>query len=373
MKVLMIYGALTPSKGGGIASVISNIVKHTHSKVDYTLASFYDHSQSVEFNDFNKDRQELINSYPPSVEIKFVRNLNDYTDLFLSRNKFDILHCHALSRTSILPIVTRALGGFRPSIIYSHHVGVQRYVKGALELSLAQALLGGVSLVWNRVVVNTQYCATHELARFPWLRQKIVLIPNGVDINLIRNTLPKKLEGDPAILFLGHVTYSKGIDILIKSFNSAIRDSRTQRAHLHIVGSGDSAPWRELVSKDLENNVHFWGAVAHDTAIKFLQGADIVVVPSRYENFSITILEAMAAGKPVIATNVGGTPEFLKNGVNGILANPIVSEIAAALRQMIEDEASRTEIGRNNVNAVQQFSWDRIADKYIKLYEDSIR
>lgn len=358
----MICGALTPNKGGGIASVINNIVKHTCSHVDYTLASFFDFQETDEI-------QEL---YPPSVRIELMRgNVKNNLQMLLSKEKnFDIIHVHGLNRYSALPVLASMLSGFRTAVIYSHHVGLEQIINGPFKLSYAYTLFNIVSRGWKKVIVNSHYCAIRELGRFRHLNQKMVMIPNGVDIYSINKATPLSVEGNPAIVFLGHVTNIKGIDILLKAFNSVSRELMGNEAHLHIVGSGDMDTYcRAYVKRmGLENRVHFWGAVTHSSALRILKGCDIFILPSRYENFPVVVLEAMAAGKPIIATSVGGIPEFFKNEANGILVEPLESEMASALRHLIEDEKFRIAAGAYNARNARTFSWEKIAKKYLCLY-----
>jgi glycosyltransferase involved in cell wall biosynthesis len=363
----MTCGALTPEKGGGIATVVSNIVKHTYSKVEYTLASFYDSPQS----------SEILDLYPPSVEIRLMKaNLENHVNtLFSKKNDFDIIHVNGLDRYSLLPVLARALKGCRISLTYSHHHGLEAFIKGAFRLSCAYALFDVASRGWGKVIANTQYCATTELGRFDHLKHKIVIIPNGVDINVVNKAPPIHLEGNPAILFLGHVSYIKGIDLLLRAFSSIAKDPFLEKAHLHIVGSGDMDKCCKayIKRKGLLNKVHFWGPVTHANALRILQGSDIFVLPSRYENFPVVLLEAMAAGKPIIATNVGGIPEFVKDGVNGILVSLLEPEIAEALKCLIKDEEYQSTLGQNNRRDVRPFSWEQVAKEYVCLYESLLQ
>lgn len=102
---------------------------------------------------------------------------------------------------------------------------------------------------------------------------------------------------------------------------------------------------------------------------RIMKGADVVVVPSRYEPFGIVVLEGMAAGKPVIATRVGGIPEVIKHGINGILTYPSSAQIAAAMKFFCENKERIQEYGRNNQTAVMSFDWEYIAQSYVKLYD----
>jgi len=103
-----------------------------------------------------------------------------------------------------------------------------------------------------------------------------------------------------------------------------------------------------------------------------MKGADIVVVPSRYETLGIVVLEAMAAGKPVIASRVGGIPEVAKHGVNGILTYPSSNQVAMAVKTFCEGRQLIEEYGKNNQKAIASFDWKKIGKSYAQLYASVI-
>jgi glycosyltransferase involved in cell wall biosynthesis len=100
-----------------------------------------------------------------------------------------------------------------------------------------------------------------------------------------------------------------------------------------------------------------------------LKGADIAVVPSRYENAGIVLLEAMAAGKPVVATRVGGIPEYVEHGVNGILVRPHSRQLAGAIKTLCENERLAADYARNNERSVKLYDWKNIVQSYVDLYD----
>ncbi|MCJ7424816.1 glycosyltransferase family 4 protein [Candidatus Bathyarchaeota archaeon] len=362
MKVLMICPSLTPRLGGGIASVVNNIVKFTHQKVDYTLVSKYDRSEL----------QEIRDLYPFPVKIVLVKEFSEYVSMFLSRRiDFEIIHFHGMNRLSLFPILARLSRGFRGSIIYSHHIAIDQLMSGA-KLVCARVLFEMVSPTWEKVIVNSRFCAD-ELSRSNRLANRTIVIPNGIDVGSVERVLPLSLEGDPAIVYVGHLIKLKGIDILLKAFSSLAHKSEAVNAHLHVVGSGDLDKACKNYAKriGLSNRIHFWGPTSHDHALRILRGSDMFVLPSRYENSPIVLLEAMAAAKPIIATNVGGIPEVAKDGVNGILVRPSISEMSKAVLYLIRNKKLAKNMSFNNSRDVRVFSWENIAHKYVSLYEDA--
>jgi glycosyltransferase involved in cell wall biosynthesis len=144
-----------------------------------------------------------------------------------------------------------------------------------------------------------------------------------------------------------------------------------REAKLHIVGPSIlEKPCKEYVAcHGLSEKVRFWGSVSESMKFRMMKGADVVIVPSRYEPFGIVVLEGMAAGRPVIATRVGGIPEIFKQGINGILTYPSSSQIASAMKSFCGRRELIEEYGRNNQEAATLFDWKYIAQSYAKLYD----
>jgi glycosyltransferase involved in cell wall biosynthesis len=239
-----------------------------------------------------------------------------------------------------------------------------------LKLAYYFSSLNLFGRIWKKIVAPSRFVAKNDLARFRNLKGKICLVRNGIDVELIRRAKPMRLEGDPSILFMGHLLYWKGIDILLDAMNMLVSQGIKANPMLHILGSGIMEEHcKEYVSRHgLADKVHFWGYAGESVKFRMLKGADMVVIPSRYETSSVVLLEAMAAGKPVIATRVGGIPELLKHGVNGILTSPLSGEIAMAIKSLCERKQLVEEYGRNNQEAAKLFDWKNIAQSYVQLY-----
>jgi glycosyltransferase involved in cell wall biosynthesis len=215
-----------------------------------------------------------------------------------------------------------------------------------------------------------------------FLKQKIVLdgvserkvevIPNGIDITKFRDAEKIILSGNPKLLFVGRLEQSKGIHILVASMK--LVKKRLPRAVLHVVGDG---PLKEnlksyVANHGLTENVIIHGSVTN-ALTSYYVSADICLVPSIYETFGIVTIEAMAAGKPVIATNVGGVPENITNLENGLLITPSVMSLENAITRLWSDKELMKKIASNNLKKSINYDWSRISDRYIALYNLLLR
>jgi glycosyltransferase involved in cell wall biosynthesis len=200
---------------------------------------------------------------------------------------------------------------------------------------------------------------------------KIVVIPNGVTLERFSSRNRSfRLAGFPSILYLGGLLKRKGVDVLIRALVGL--KSEHPKVKLHIVGAGIALSYLKALSvqEGIERDVVFWGQADYSSIPKFYGGADICVFPSRLEAFGIAILEAMASGKPIVASNVGGIPEIISDGKNGILVEPNDPEaLSKAIVMVYQDNALMKRLSANALETATRYSWKNIAEKYLCLYK----
>ena len=221
----------------------------------------------------------------------------------------------------------------------------------------------------DRIVVNSKYMRAKVAAWYGISRRKVVVIPNGVDVGGFSGSPDKVvLEGDPVILYLGGISRNKGVDVLFKAIDF-VRIQLPQ-TKLHILGPGSMSEFRlQAKKKGIEKYLVFHGQVSNFMVPCYYKAADICVLPSRNEAFGIVILEAMASRVPVIASDVGGIPETISDGENGIIfkageANDLSRKILALSR----DSGLGRKISQNAARKVIEYDWNNIAERYLSLY-----
>lgn len=174
---------------------------------------------------------------------------------------------------------------------------------------------------------------------------------------------------EPMVLFVGRMTYQKGPDLLVEAIPSILR--YYPNAKFVFVGDGD-------MMRSVENQAHaleishatrFLGYRSGQELIDIFKAADVVCIPSRNEPFGVVVLEAWAAGKPVIASKNGGPDEFVWHEVNGLKVFDNPDSIAWGIGTLFADFEWAREIGRNGRKTAEEaFSWDSIADKMLEVY-----
>jgi len=208
--------------------------------------------------------------------------------------------------------------------------------------------------------------------------ERFKVIHNGIDTNLFRPRDEKEcynyfpmLEGrENILLFIGRMLALKGLDVLIDSFARIIQEID---AHLVLAGAGNFEPWKKrLLRKNIpESKYTFLGRVPY-YKIPFLYPlASVFTLPSYSESFPLTILEAMSCGIPVVATDVGGIPEMIENGVNGFLIKPgDPTALAERISQILLCKEKTMELARKGrVRAVTEFSAKRMANETAEMYK----
>jgi glycosyltransferase involved in cell wall biosynthesis len=222
----------------------------------------------------------------------------------------------------------------------------------------------------DKIVTYSEFMRTNIVTWYGVNRDRIAVIPNGVDVRKFSECDSElSLEGDPAILYLGALANFKSPDILIQAI--ARLRSELPKMKLHLVGGGSRAALEWLAKKkEVEKYVVFHGSVVPERTPQYYKAADVCVFPSRRDSAGITLLEAMASGTPVIASNRGGTPEIISHGENGILFEPEDADaLPKAILALHQDSELRKTISYNALKTVAKYSWEKIAEKYISLYK----
>jgi glycosyltransferase involved in cell wall biosynthesis len=224
----------------------------------------------------------------------------------------------------------------------------------------------------DKIIVNTKHMQSKAIVWYGAEKEKIEIIPNGVDLdmfNVQNNRLI--LDGDPAILFVGHLLWVKGIDILLDAMVEV--KSVFPKVRLHLLGGelqNDVNPHSLVKQKGLEEIVIFHGAVPHAVIPYYFKSATLCVLPSRHEGFGIAMLEAMASGTPFVASDIESFREILKDNENSLFFKSGDSaSLSEALIRLCADSDLRAKISQAASKTIVNFSWDKIAERYVSVYK----
>jgi len=251
---------------------------------------------------------------------------------------------------------------------------------GAVDFSgerLIQAKFRIINTVAKYIVVVSENLKTQILKKVPLNPNKLKVIYNGIDTNKFQpnknESLKKELalaNNDIIVGAIGNIRKPKAYDILIRAAAIAVK----QMPHIKfvIVGENKNTLYEELIKQrsdlKLDNNVLFLGFRNNVTEI--LNGLDLFLLSSTSEGFSISTIEAMACGVPVIVTKSGGPQEIVTHNHDGIIVNINSStEIAEAILKLAQNQTLQNQLTTNALNTVKNlFTIETMIETYKKLY-----
>jgi phosphatidylinositol alpha-mannosyltransferase len=280
----------------------------------------------------------------------------------LAEHRFDILHFHeplvpflsptVLDQSETVNIATfHAFGGFSPS----YWVG--RRFAGRL-----------VDKLDGRIAVSG--AARHFISRY--FPGDYRIIPNGVDLDQFTDAQPfeELRDGTINILFVGRFEERKGLIHLLQAYHRLRK--RHVDARLLVIGTGPKArEYRRFVGLRQVRDVEFLGRAIDDKA-RYFASADIFCSPATgQESFGVVLLEAMAAGVPIVASDIHGYKNVVQRDVQGILVEPRNHRaLAAALYKLANDEELRHQMGEAGRARAPEYSWDRVTEQVVDYYHE---
>ncbi len=281
----------------------------------------------------------------------------------------DIVHAHHIfTLTSLTSLKVSAELGL-PRVATNHTIFFA-YDKTRLWRIVSLVLPTRFLLPYAQAVISVSRAADKMVESIVGDQVDRYIIPNAIDIERF-----KPIKGaeapEPTVVFFGRLVWRKGAHLLVKAFRRVVREVRD--AKLLIAGKGDMEPIIKLMVRryGLERHVEMLGVVPEGEKPLVYNKAWVAAVPSiANESFGIVALEAMAVGKPVVATRHGGLKDVVKHGETGLLVKPgSVKELADALILLLQDEPLRRRMGENARRVVEEnYTWDRVIPKIVKVY-----
>jgi phosphatidylinositol alpha-mannosyltransferase len=283
----------------------------------------------------------------------------------LERERFDIIHHHEpfvpflsfqILDSARCPNVGtfHAFGGFSFSY-WAGRIALDRYM-GKLDERIAVSSAA-------RHFVSTYFPGEYRI------------IPNGVDVDFYANAkpFPEFQDGKVNLFFVGRVEPRKGAMYLLRAY-ARIKE-RHPNTRLIIAGRGpEIGDLRRFAHDRRVEDVFFAGRVSDEDKARFYKTADIFVAPSTgQESFGIVLLEAMAAGRAVVASDIHGYKRVVQRNVSGLLVEPKDSEaLADAIERLIVDPALRRSLGDAGASRAVDFDWRHVTEELVSVYEEVI-
>ena len=360
MKVLHLITSL--EVGGTQRGLLLGLPRFNQEKYEHVICSLMDRMQM---------RNQFLQT---GIKVKSL-GVNTKTDMLallrlrslIKELRPDILHTYLLHSN----IIGRIIGRLSDVPVI---IGSERTI-GQVG-SLGRILTKVTNPLTDVVEVNSHIGAKAIKKDLGVPLNKIVVIPSGLDTNKylassdrfrIRSSLGLS-DKQHLVLYIGRLRPVKGVDKGLKGFKKVLQKHPT--AHLALAGEGEQSPTLQSLASELGiyENVTFLG-IRNDLP-DILSACDSVLIPSRNEGLPRVAIEAMAAGKPIIATKVGGTPEAIIDGVTGILVRPNdIDQMGNAISHLIGNVKLQKRLGAaGRKRAIQHYSVEKYISRLDSLY-----
>lgn len=285
----------------------------------------------------------------PAAALRTIRALRD--------EAFDVIHIHEPFAPG--PSLTAMVAGSAPKVGTFHRSGQSSWIRTFRPLARY-----GASYLDIRVAVSEEALATARAS----LGGEYELVWNGIDTDRYQRGEPWPTDG-PTILFVGRHESRKGLAVLIEAMDLMGPDLT-----LWVAGRGpETDRLRRLTATD--SRVHWLGAVNEEEKIRRIRGCDVLCVPSLHgESFGVVLLEGMAAGTPVVASDINGYRNVARPGVEArMVPSGDRAALAKALQAALEGGPETDGMVQCGLERAATFSMDNLARRYLELYERAAR
>ena len=335
MKILLI--SPTQSGIGGIAQHVQGLTKFLQNQGHEVEIISSENTFTIPVKGL-KNPSFMISSF---IKLKFKKN-------------FDIVHAHnipsalAMKNSSGKKILT--IHG-----IFSKQIG-EIHSKSSENISKKYETR---ALSWADAITAISKESSNYYSN---LGYDVNQIPNGIDLSSFEQESDRRF--DKQVIYAGRLSKEKGTETLLKICNNLDDD-----VDLLIVGEGpEQEKFMNIDSK--KKNIHYLGFQNHEKTISLIKGSDILIQPSLSEGISTTLLEAMACKTCIIASNVGGNLELIKNQESGILIEPTNDKLFnKSIHDLIQDKPLREKLSESAFDKIKQYDWKYVGQKYLELYE----
>lgn len=289
-------------------------------------------------------------------------------------NSFDVVHAHSVFLWPTWAAVRAARGMGVPYVMSPRGMLVKELIRRRSRWAKSAwiSLIERRNLEGAAAVHVTSPGEAAELGAFGFRLKRVVEIPNGVDVPKNESQPPLRtndadFDDERTLLFLGRINWKKGLDRLIEAI------ALVPEAQLIVAGNDEERYTDKLkrlaAGAGVSGRVRFIGPAYGEDKWRLLQRARCFVLPSYSENFGNAVLEAMAAGCPVVVTPEVGIAETVARSGSGIVVKGEPVSLAAVLRQAIHDPAGREQMGAaGRRTAESEFGWPAIARKMTNAY-----
>ncbi len=374
---LAVVSAYFYPKIGGLETIAYTTAKKLHQSGGYNV--------SIITSNYNGKgyKKEIIDGMTVHrLPITFVLsnspiNFSWYSQIkkIYKEEKIDIVHTHS-PVPFMADVAVFAAHSMTIPTVSTYHSGGMKKGKAWTDIIIyfyEEYFLRAMLRKTNKVVTVHQ---AFMKKNYPEVAYKTSFIPTGVDLERFS---PTPLPEREMVTFVGRIEHSstwKGIEQLLQAM--VLVTAERPEAQLTLVGGGDALEhYKERVKAlGIENSVIVAGPKFKDDLVKAYQDTTLIALPSTSDSeaFSVTLVEAMASGRPIIGTTIGGTSQVIEEGKNGLLVSPKDPKaLAQAILRILSDKTFAKEMGDYGAKKSKEFSWEIQTKKYKDLFEDVLK
>jgi len=384
MRILQVYH-IFPASFGGVSTVVHQVTKELckrgHEVHVLTTDVYFEGEENrehkVKVYRFALVSQTLSRYNLIVPEIKFL----SWTKRMVK--KYDCIHIHGYRNPYNAVIHHYATKCGVPYVLQVHG-SLPRIAKKRLKM-VYDIFFGYRLLKDASKVIALSRVEAEQYRSMGVPEEKIAIIPNGIDLSEYTELPPKgafkkkfNIPGDrKIILYLGRIHKTKGIDFLVKAYAHLINGMNFKDTVLVIAGPDDGylSEIKSLVQGlGISNTILFTGPLYGKDKVSAYVDSEMYVLPSRYETFPMTVLEAYACSKPTIASRVGGLKDLVNNGETGLLFEPgNIEQLARNILYLLDNNGEAKEMGLKGKEFVKEnFTIETAVTKLEKVYEEIV-
>jgi len=280
-----------------------------------------------------------------------------------------------------------ALRSFRPDVVHVHEPFVpgpsmfaalisrapvvatfHAYADRSLLLSAAAPALRGI---WKRLAVRV--AVSHAAAAFVSRVGKgdLRIVPNGANVEMFASAEPARLPEGRRLLFVNRLDPRKGFRVMVAAFR--VLASERPDVVLVVAGDGPERPAVQDLPNEIRERVVMLGNVPHEELPPYHAASEVFCAPATgRESFGIVLVEAMAAGLPMVASDIPGYREVVRNGIDGMLVPPRdPAALAGAVSEVLDDPDTAKRLGEAGRSRAKRYSWETVAGEIEEIYREA--
>lgn len=389
IKVLILTTTFLPTVGGlqyELKWFLDNLDRRLRDHKGIRVHFIYPNQESepcARFDNISTHDLRLVDLRKQAVASAVIR-----LGRLLKKIEPDVVHCHAVLPDGLWVSLARQLSRTRTKVIVTSHGDDIAWLP---EISYGRRISYRSRVLANHVArrLSTHVLPSRALTDFALdagaRRSSVAVIPNGIPVgddydfeqDAPHPTSPDDHATAPShrreglnILSFSKADTVKNLDALVEAFALARHNIGDSKLMLSCHGLPARRIAQLVERKGLREHVLFIGEVTGQAKRSYLLACDVYCITSHFENFPISILEAMKFQAAVLATRVGGIPEIVEDGTNGLLVSPTdVPGIASALVKLYRDPDLRSRLIENASQTVEKHSISQVVEEYLNLYE----